>query len=201
CATGVHIIVARASTEAPGTGIIGAVANNISSQVPGSDIAAVNYPATIQNVQNYASSENQGVIAMTNQVQAYVQMCPSTKIVLLGYSQGGEVTGDVLCGSIPNHGIYANKPTSTVVAAITMGSPAHVTGLPWDVGTSTTSGIFPRLNTTACLPYTNRLQEYCDTDDYYCASGTNAGSVHTGYVDRYGGVAAGYVVAKAKAAG
>jgi hypothetical protein len=37
CTTGVHMIIARASTEPPGEGIIGAVATTVKSSVPGSD--------------------------------------------------------------------------------------------------------------------------------------------------------------------
>jgi len=84
CATGVHIIVARASTEQPGEGIIGQVAIEVVNQVPGSDSVAVNYPATLYN---YQSSESQGVTAMTQLIEQYVSRCPNSKIALMGYSQ------------------------------------------------------------------------------------------------------------------
>lgn len=96
CAKGVHMIVARASTEAPGEGVIGAVAASIAQQIPGSDAVAVDYPATLTN---YTSSESQGVAAMTQLVQAHVASCPRSKIVLLGYSQGAQVVFDTLCGT------------------------------------------------------------------------------------------------------
>ena len=44
------MIVARASTEAPGQGIIGAVATSVQGMIPGSDSEAVDYPATLQNL-------------------------------------------------------------------------------------------------------------------------------------------------------
>lgn len=84
CATGVHIIVARASTEAQGEGIIGAVASDIKTRIPGSDDVAIVYPALLEP---YPPSEADGVSAMTSSIQSYVAQCPSTKIVLLGYSQ------------------------------------------------------------------------------------------------------------------
>ena len=84
CATGVHMIVARASTERPGGGIIQAVADGVESQVPGSDSVAVDYPATLQNYQN---SEAQGVAAMTQLIQEYAAACPGSPMVLMGYSQ------------------------------------------------------------------------------------------------------------------
>lgn len=83
---GVGIIVARASTENPGTGIIGAVADDVVAAVPGSTITAVDYPATLQN---YQQSEAQGVAAMTQLVNNFSQNCPGSKMVLMGYSQVG----------------------------------------------------------------------------------------------------------------
>jgi acetylxylan esterase len=84
CAAGVHMIVARASTEDPGTGIIGAVANGIAAQIPGSDIVAVDYPAVLNP---YLESETAGAQAMTKLVTDYAAQCPKTKMVLMGYSQ------------------------------------------------------------------------------------------------------------------
>ena len=84
CDAGVHIIVARASGEKPGTGIIGAVANNTMAQIPGSSITAVDYPATLGN---YTTSEPLGTIAMTKLIEEYSAECPNSKMVLMGYSQ------------------------------------------------------------------------------------------------------------------
>ncbi len=84
CASGVHMIVARASTEAPGEGIIGAVATQVQNSLPGSDSEAVVYPATLTD---YVNSEQSGVAAMRQLIQSYEARCPSSKIALLGYSQ------------------------------------------------------------------------------------------------------------------
>jgi hypothetical protein len=78
------MIVARASTEQPGEGIIGAVATQVQQSVPGSDSEAVDYPATLND---YTFSESAGVSAMKSLIQSYVARCPSSKIALLGYSQ------------------------------------------------------------------------------------------------------------------
>ncbi|KPV72292.1 carbohydrate esterase family 5 protein [Rhodotorula graminis WP1] len=99
CVTGdaVHIIVARASTELPGEGIIGQVVTMIKSQLPGSTSEAVSYPATLYP---YLSSEAAGVSAMTSLVQSYVARCgEGSRLILAGYSQGAQVVGDTLCGS------------------------------------------------------------------------------------------------------
>ncbi|KAK2629580.1 hypothetical protein QTJ16_000400 [Diplocarpon rosae] len=89
CATGVHMIVARASTEMPGQGIIGAVATQVQEMVPGSDSEAVDYPATLTD---YLKSEASGVSAMTKLIQDYAVRCPESKMALMGYSQMGDPT-------------------------------------------------------------------------------------------------------------
>lgn len=96
CASGLHLIVARGSGEPKGLGKIGVVAENVIEAVPGSTAAAVDYPATIEA---YFASEDMGVAAMTAMIAGYVADCPSSKLALLGYSQGGQVAMDVVCGT------------------------------------------------------------------------------------------------------
>lgn len=102
CVTGdaVHMIVARASLEAPGQGILANVSSRITEQLPGSNAVAVDYPATLNN---YQSSEGQGVAAMMMLVTSYASQCPNSKMVLMGYSQGAQVAADVLCGTMENN--------------------------------------------------------------------------------------------------
>jgi len=83
CAS-VYVLVARASTESQGEGVLATLASDITSQISGSVSAAVTYPASLTD---YRPSEQSGVAAATQEVTSYVQSCPDTKIVLLGYSQ------------------------------------------------------------------------------------------------------------------
>jgi acetylxylan esterase len=84
----VGIITARASTEAPGEGVIGTLAAAIqSSSTQTVSRTAVVYPALLEP---YAPSVASGVAAMTADLEAAVKACPDQKIVLLGYSQGGK---------------------------------------------------------------------------------------------------------------
>lgn len=96
CSTGVHIICTRASTEAPGPGIIGAIANRVAAQIPNSDIVSTEYPALLNP---YIDSETAGVTALNKLLNDYTTSCPCSKVVLMGYSQGAQVTADVLCGA------------------------------------------------------------------------------------------------------
>ncbi|KAG6899465.1 hypothetical protein C0993_010108 [Termitomyces sp. T159_Od127] len=173
----VHVITARASTEAPGEGIIGTVVTAIvdgSSQTVSRE--AVAYPATLTN---YLISESEGVTAMRAQLAAQVSACPSTKIVLMGYSQGAQVTGDVL----------ASRATGTdqVVAAILMGDPGH------DAGTANAvSGLFPRAP-GALNAFASEIESFCDLGDPFCAGGLDI-AVHLGYVEEYGAQATSFVL-------
>lgn len=85
-----HIVVSRASTEAPGTGVLGSVADAIVAARPGSDIATNPYPALLDP---YLESETAGVGNLTEIVLEYQACCPDSQMVLLGYSQVSRDSG------------------------------------------------------------------------------------------------------------
>ena len=95
CSTGIHMIVARGSTETPGLGKIGVVAGNASLVVPGSTSAAVDYPASLGD---YDDSVEEGRVNIVRMISEYTTRCPESKIALLGYSQGAHVVMDAICG-------------------------------------------------------------------------------------------------------
>lgn len=57
-----HIVVSRASTEAPGTGVLGQVADAVVAACPGSDVVSNPYPALLDP---YVPSETAGVGNLT----------------------------------------------------------------------------------------------------------------------------------------
>ncbi|KAF7547845.1 hypothetical protein G7046_g8878 [Stylonectria norvegica] len=174
--SGIHIVVARASTEAAGTGMMGTVAEQIHKRIPDSDIQALDYPAQLEP---YLPSQTQGVATLTEVVRNYVVQCPTSKIVLLGYSQGAHVIADMLCGAI--------------ASIVLMGDPSHVTGQPYDAGTSTKDGIFPRQNTAGCSLVAEKMISFCDAGDLFCDSSDNL-EIHMGYVIEFGPAAVEFVV-------
>ncbi|KAJ5040507.1 uncharacterized protein L3040_006162 [Drepanopeziza brunnea f. sp. 'multigermtubi'] len=188
------MIVARASTEMPGQGIIGAVATKVQNAMSGSDSEAVVYPATLTD---YQASEASGVAAMTKLIEEYTARCPDTKIALMGYSQGAQVVGDVLCGtSQANFNTtkpIAEKYQKNIVAVIQMGDPSHMPNFPQDVGNATKAGIFPRPDTAACKNLEPMTKAYCNADDRFCDSG-NSVPVHLAYVQNFGTQAADFVM-------
>lgn len=87
----VHIFGARETTASAGYGSAGTVVNLILNAYPGSTAEAIVYPAcggqSSCGSVSYASSVQQGTTAVASAVNAYYSSCPSTSLVLVGYSQ------------------------------------------------------------------------------------------------------------------
>jgi acetylxylan esterase len=100
CVSGLYIIAARGSNEDPGEGKVGQVSELIKNAVPGSTSVAVDYPAAIIDDDSfYPLSVSEGIDDTIEKITSYVDTCgSSSRIVLLGYSQGGNVMTDTLSG-------------------------------------------------------------------------------------------------------
>jgi hypothetical protein len=197
----VNIITARASTEAPGEGITGSLVTQIvNSSTKTVSREAVVHPATLTN---YASSESQeGVTNAEQELTTAVRNCPDQKEVLLGYSQGAEVSMDVIAGNSEVGGTVQPVSTSVsshVVAIANFGDPGHVVGQPWDLGTAPLNGLFPRgrsqLQALSAFGGSSKIAAWCDFNDPFCASGFSL-NVHLTYLDRYQNAAANFVLSK-----
>lgn len=91
----IHLLVARGSTEQPGNGQLNSLAQNILQANSRATSEAIDYPASLNP---YGPSVAEGTEAVQSQLTAYVESCPDSKIVLMGYSQGAQIIGDALCG-------------------------------------------------------------------------------------------------------
>ncbi|KAJ5458318.1 hypothetical protein N7475_009706 [Penicillium sp. IBT 31633x] len=202
---GVHIFGARETTAAAGYGSSNTVVNGLLSAYSGSTAEAINYPAcggqaTCGGV-SYSSSVAQGIAAVASAVNSYNSQCPSTKLVLVGYSQGGEIMDAALCGGgVPNQG-YTNtavqlsaSAVNMVKAAIFMGDPLYVAGLSYNVGTCAAGGFDARPSGFYC-PSSSKIQSYCDSPDPYCCNGSNQ-ATHQGYGAQYGAQAIAFAKGK-----
>src|ERR1700753_1009728 len=90
CAS-VAVVFARGTNEAPGVGATGqAFVDALNARVPGKkvDVYGVNYPAS----RDFGRTAD-GIVDASNKIQAIAASCPTTKIVLGGYSQGAAVAG------------------------------------------------------------------------------------------------------------
>jgi acetylxylan esterase len=108
-----HILAARASTNAQGEGMTASTNSAINSLVPGPDVEAIVFPASLPP---YSPSASKGVQATKDQLRAYVERCPESKIILTGYSQGADVMGSILCGASDHKSNQkiGNLPNATV---------------------------------------------------------------------------------------
>ncbi|KXN82556.1 Acetylxylan esterase 2 [Leucoagaricus sp. SymC.cos] len=185
----VHIIAARASTEPPGAGIIGALVTQVQVESAQTvSTVAVNYPATLTD---YANSSAQGTAAVKALLTTQANACPNQKIVLVGYSQGAHIIGDAVAGGGGVIGLgpptlpVASGIANRVTAIIQMGDPRHVPRQSFDKGTSLRNGLFPRLSSQQYSSTLQpRIQSYCDFNDPFCDSGLDT-AVHLTYLGRY----------------
>lgn len=89
----VYIFGARETTvpQSNGYGTAGGLVNQVKAAYPGSGSEAIVYPACGGQSScggvSYDNSQSQGTAAVIKAVTAYNQKCPSTQIVLIGYSQ------------------------------------------------------------------------------------------------------------------
>ncbi|KAK6853677.1 acetylxylan esterase 2, partial [Apiospora arundinis] len=164
-------------------------------RVRGCGYEDIQYPATFEN---YCASAGAGVKNGIAQLTAYAKRCPSAKLVLTGYSQGGHVVGDILGGGGGNfQGCTqattpalspSSSPGNQIAAALFFGDVRHTPNQAYNVGSAPKSanGIWPRTGSglSALNAFSSKLQSWCDAGDPACASGNN-GQVHTGYFQKY----------------
>ncbi|KAF9523169.1 family 5 carbohydrate esterase [Crepidotus variabilis] len=192
---GIHVFGARETTVGPGYGTAGVVVNLVLNSHPGSTAEAITYPACGGQSScggvSYANSVIQGTSAVARQVNAFNTQCPDTKLVLVGYSQGGQIMDNAFCGGgDTNEGLTDTavpiqaSAISKIAAAIFMGNPRYIAGLPYNVGSCTTKGFAPRPAGFQC-PSASKIKSYCDSADPYCCNGNNS-NTHQGYGNEYG---------------
>jgi cutinase-like protein len=128
CAS-IEVVFARGTNEAPGVGATGqAFVDALNARLPGKpvDVYAVNYPASLDFGQAAG-----GIADASNRIETIAASCPSTKIVLGGYSQGAAVAGYTTTDSVPAGlalpaGINGPMPAAIaphVAAVVLFGTP------------------------------------------------------------------------------
>ncbi|KAI1264238.1 carbohydrate-binding module family 1 protein [Xylariaceae sp. FL1019] len=191
----VYVFGARETTASPGYGTAGGLVNMVVAANPGAGSSAITYPAcggqsTCGGI-SYDDSANQGTAAVVSAVTSYNQQCPSTKIVLIGYSQGGQIMDNAFCGGAG--ATLSGTALAAVKAVIFMGDPHNVAGLPYNVGTCTAGGFAARPAGFQCSPGNSAIiKSYCDAADPYCCNGADA-ATHQGYVTEYGSQALAFI--------
>ncbi|KFY08537.1 hypothetical protein V492_06141 [Pseudogymnoascus sp. VKM F-4246] len=206
----IHVFGARETTVSPGYGTAGVVVNLVLGAHSGATAEAISYPACGGQAScggvSYANSVQQGVKAVASAVNSFNTRCPSTQLVLVGYSQGGQIFDDAFCGGgDTNEGISDTSipiqasAVNMIKAAIFMGDPRHIPGLSYNVGTCQASGFAPRPSGFQC-PSASKIKSYCDAADPYCCNGNDA-NTHQSYGNVYGQQALAFINSKLSSGG
>ncbi|KAI1128625.1 cutinase-domain-containing protein [Nemania abortiva] len=199
----IYIFGARETTVAPGYGTAGGLVNQVLAAYPGSQASPIDYPACGGQAScggvPYDQSATQGTAAVVSAVTSLNTRCPSTQIVLIGYSQGGQIMDNALCGGAG--ATLTGAALAAVKVAIFMGDPHNVAGLPYNVGTCTAGGFAARPSGFQCAPASpSIIKSYCDSTDPYCCNGNDANS-HQQYVVKYGAQALDFIKSKLSSSG
>ncbi|KAI1341088.1 acetylxylan esterase [Xylariaceae sp. FL0016] len=191
----VYVFGARETTVSQGYGTSKGLVDMIVQAYPGAGSEAIVYPACGGQSScggvSYDNSASQGTAAVVKAVTDLNKKCPNTKIVLVGYSQGGQIMDNALCGG--SGSTLTGTALSAVKAAIFMGDPHNVKGLPYNVGTCQAGGFAARPSGFQCSPASpSIIKSYCDSADPYCCNGNDA-NAHQQYVNKYGQQALAFV--------
>ncbi|MCW2511282.1 MAG: putative lipase essential for disintegration of autophagic bodies inside the vacuole [Mycobacterium sp.] len=174
----VEVVFARGTFEAPGVGATGqAFVDALTARLPGKsvDVYAVNYPASLDFGQAV-----DGVADASNRIQSIATQCPSTKIVLGGYSQGAAVAGYTTASEVPAgfalpasiSGPMPASVASHVAAVALFGTPDS-----WFLGLVDRSA--PAINIGDA--YTAKTIQMCAPGDPVCFPGGLDRSAHSSY--------------------
>ena len=176
----VQMVFARGTFEQPGVGATGqAFVDAVSDRLGGKsiDVYAADYPASLD-----FKHAAEGVVDVRNKVQSVAATCPSTKVVLGGYSQGAAVIGYTLADAIPVNyelpsGITGPMPAAMAdhVAAVALfGTPgAGFMALVQRDAPPITIGNL----------YLARTVQLCEPGDPVCSAGGRDRAAHSAYED------------------
>ncbi|KAF4552666.1 Acetylxylan esterase 2 [Elsinoe fawcettii] len=203
----IHIFGARETTAPAGYGTAGVVVNLVLQAYPGSTAEAISYPACGGQAScggaSYAQSALTGSRTIASVVNAYNAKCPTTQLVLVGYSQGGQITenaflggGDTNIGLTDTSVLINAKALNQIKAVILQGSPRFTAGQSFNVGTCTQQGFAPRpAGFRAPAAQAAKTKSYCDSADPYCCKGSDQ-ATHQGYGTKYGQQALAFIKTK-----
>ncbi|KAI4638567.1 hypothetical protein J4E93_009867 [Alternaria ventricosa] len=183
-----HVFVARGSDE-PYPGRLGNLTSKICAAIGGSSECGyedVEYPAksSAWGATAWCESASKGAKSGQEQMKAYSEKCPDSKLIVLGFSQGASVAQDMLgggggpvfaCEQDMNPALDASIG-SNVVAAVTFGAVVRSRDQNFTVGRGVdydgTSARSPE-HLEGLNAYADVLLDYCHYGDPICAVGSS----------------------------
>ncbi|KAJ4258074.1 hypothetical protein NW762_008214 [Fusarium torreyae] len=202
-------------------GVTETLVKDIKVRIDGSDYEAIKYPATVENPNYFVSAAN-GTRLLKEAMRSYTKACPDSKIALFGYSQGAQITSNILCGSPAVWAVYGGfddvraelnqvidfasplpqEYFKNVISVVLFGDTTHRDDAPYNYGNSTGSGIFWRSDISGCKALGSRIRSYCTAGDPFCAVGKDVNiDSHLTYIEEYGAEVVDYVVDQYKNGG
>jgi hypothetical protein len=162
----VHIFLGRGNNE-PVPGRKGKIVDAICSGLGSCDFEDFAMDNTLES--NYCTAVTQGADNGTAQITAYNKRCPDSTLVVSGYSQGGQVVGDILggggcvqpdnsgldpstlpgsnseCLTVPKRKIHHADDCNPVAAALISANVRHTANQPYNVQVGAgDNGLYPR---------------------------------------------------------
>ncbi|KAK5677492.1 hypothetical protein LTS10_010064 [Elasticomyces elasticus] len=163
---------------------------------------------------DYCAQVAEGAANGVSEITDFNARCPNSKIVINGYSEGGNVAGDVLGGEGGNvagavsgapgacsgvsTGIDPSSQAGQAISAVTLfGDTRHTADQPYNVldgasksARARTGDDLARLNR-----YSDVLRSYCAAADPVCAGGDDI-TYHLNYFELYSDEASDWIVGK-----
>ncbi|KAK4212535.1 acetylxylan esterase precursor [Rhypophila decipiens] len=177
----------------------------------GCGVANIQYPSTVSG--DGCRAIETGIAYGRTALTDYVTKCPESKIVVMGWSQGASVVGDLLAGGGgPGKGAMAGctqkttppmdpttAPGSHIVAIAFYGNPRHNANQKFNVGTgSGIDGVMarPADNLAVLQTWGDRLQDYCAMGDVACNAGRDGGAHSSYFSNSYASIPAKWIRSK-----
>src|SRR5271156_6041221 len=174
----IQVVFARGTNEAPGVGATGqAFVDALNARLPGKtvDVYAVDYPASLD-----FGRATDGIVDASTKIASIATSCPTTKIVLGGYSQGAAVAGYTTTDAVPAGFALPAGITGPMSPAIAPHVAAVVLfGTPDSWFLNLVDHDAPPL--TIGHPYATKTLQLCATGDPVCFPGGLDRGAHSSY--------------------
>ncbi|MDG4667065.1 cutinase family protein [Mycobacterium sp. 236(2023)] len=160
----VEVIFARGTSEAPGVGGVGqSFVDAVRAQAGPRSVGvyAVNYPAAnnFADRELFAATVIDGVRDAGNRVKTMSDICPDTRLILGGYSQGAVVSGFATSDTVPSSVPAAVAPTPLppevaehVAAVVLFGTPSGAFLSRYGAPAITIGPLYADKTTELCAP-------------------------------------------------